>query len=211
VPPVVHQSVIEDVRMELHLAALVLPSRGSHRLSSTDSVPAQRMPSVVLDAESPKACFWGLTFPAGRRRGKARPPWVCSRSSVAESLSRAAEVPKTKPVPFFATRKRPPGLGLLDEGGAERWFFGVHKKYLKWGVVGGAPRLARTSTRRRQAARAQRAKTRRRGGRRAGRGTSDEIGEAGPCLGGAGPRTVPSGWVGLPRGWGRPGRSFAPG
>jgi hypothetical protein len=61
--------------------------------------------------ESPKTLFWGLLFPAGRRRGKARLARVCSRTSVSVPPRGRAHGPKTKPVPFFATRKVAPRLG----------------------------------------------------------------------------------------------------
>jgi len=53
-------------------------------------------------------------------------------------------------------------LRLAGEGGRRDAGETTESK-VSTGVVGGAPRLARTSTRRRQAARAQRAKTRREG------------------------------------------------
>ncbi len=91
--------------------------------------------------------------------------------------------------------------------GSDSWFKPVRKgndaRGFGPGVVGGAPRLARTSTRRRQAARAQRAETRRRGGWGSGGGHPMRSAKPDP-VGGAGPRTVPAGgWV-FPVGGGGP-------
>jgi hypothetical protein len=77
------------------------------------------------------------------------------RSSVAASPPRPAHTAKTKPVSFFETSKSPPGLGLLDVG---RVRFLVQTRVKKQSREGGlnepggreAPRLARTSTRRRR-------------------------------------------------------------
>jgi hypothetical protein len=106
----------------------------------------------------------------------------------------------------FLRAEKPAGIGF-HAGGRGR-FSGRNrggKAMTRQGFERGgreAPRLARTSTRRRQAARAQRAKTRRRGW--VGGNEVDRQLAAGPCLGGGGPAWLPT--IGRSSRGGGPGR-----